>query len=151
MLQTRFAEGVALQSNGRVEIQLPDDNPCPLLILLQLVHGQFRKVARQIDLDKLTKIAVLVDKYELLGIAEVFIDYWLLDLEGTIPTAPNDTLILWICVAWVFKKLDIFQRVTQMAQLESKDLLHANELPIPQWVIGESLITDTVHDTKLKL
>ena len=42
-----------------------NDDPDVLTVLLYLVHGQFRKVPREVDLGTLTNLAILVDKYEL--------------------------------------------------------------------------------------
>ena len=50
MLQPKFKEGLQLHSYSYVELPLPDDNLAALLILLNLIYGQFKKVPRKIDL-----------------------------------------------------------------------------------------------------
>ena len=136
MLQPKFKEGLQLHSHGYAELPLPDDNPAALLILLNLIHGQFRKVPRKIDLWMLTELAVLVDKYELLETTEMLLDYWLQHLKGTIPVVLNDDLLPWICISRVFRKPDIFEKVTKVAQLESEGLLEVSEWPIPEHVLS---------------
>ena len=136
MLQPKFKEGLQLHSHGHAELPLPDDNPAALLILLNLIHSQLRKVPRKIDLWMLTELAVLVDKYELLETTEMVLDYWLQHLNCTIPLVLNDDLLPWMCISRVFRKPDIFEKVTKVAQLESEGLLEANQWPIPEHVLS---------------
>ena len=136
MLQPKFKEGLQLHSHGYAELPLPDDNSAALLILLNLIHGQFRKVPRKIDLWMLAELAVLVDKYELLETTEMLLDYWLPHLRCTIPLVLNDDLLPWICISRVFRKPDIFEKVTKVAQLESEGLLEVSEWPIPEHVLS---------------
>ena len=136
ILQPKFKEGLQLHSHGYTELPLPDDNPAALLILLNLIHGQFRKVPRKIDLWMLTELAVLVDKYKLLETAEMLLDYWLQHLKYTIPLVLNNDLLPWIYILRVFRKPDIFEKVTRVAQLESEGLLEVSEWPIPEYILS---------------
>lgn len=136
MLQGSFKEGQQLSSQGHTELPLPDDNPAALLILMNLIHGHTRKVPRTVDLGMLTELAVLVDKYELLEATEMVVDHWFQGLESDIPLSFTDDLLPWMCLSWVFKKPEIFRKVTRVAQLESEGLLEVDQLPIPQSVLG---------------
>lgn len=136
MLQVSFKEGQQLSSQGHTELPLPDDNPAALLVLLNLIHGQTRKVPRAVDLWMLTELAILVDKYELLETTEIVMEHWFQGVESDIPLSFTDDLLPWICLSWVFKKPEIFKKVTRVAQLESEGLLEVNQLPIPQSVLG---------------
>ena len=138
MLKVKYKEGLDLCSQGHVELPLPDDNPAAFLIILRLIHGQIRKVPRKIDFWMLTELAILVDKYELSETVEMLLDFWLQDLESTIPLTLNKYLLPWICISWVFKKSEIFNNLTQIAQMESKGLLEANQLPIPEYVLSKN-------------
>ena len=138
MLKVKYQEGLNLYSQGHAELPLPDDNPAAFLIILHLIHGQIRKVPRKIDLWMLTELAILVDKYELSETVEMMLDYWLQDLKSTIPLTLSNDLLPWICISWVFKKSDIFKKVTKTAQTESEGLLAANQLPIPESVLSKN-------------
>ncbi|KAL8857853.1 MAG: hypothetical protein Q9178_005609 [Gyalolechia marmorata] len=142
MLQASFKEGQQLSSQGHTELSLPDDDPAALLVLLHLIHGRIRMVPRTVDLGKLTNLAILIDKYELLEITEMIMDHWIQGLESDIPLSFTNDLLPWMCVSWVFKKPEIFEKVTRVAQLESEGNLQANQLPIPQSVLDQPLSTE---------
>ena len=137
MLQPGFLIGDKLRSQGYAELSLPDDNPIALLVLLNLVHGRIRKVPGKIDMWMLTELAVLVDKYELLEITEMFLDSWFKNLEISIPQEFNENLLPWMCISWVFNKQEIFMQVTKIAQLESEGPIEECELPIPASVLSK--------------
>ena len=137
MFEVKYKEGLSLQSQGHAELLLPEDNPAAFLIILHLIHGQPRKVPRKITLNMLTELAILVDKYDLLEPVEMFLDYWLQDLTSTIPRTLDDDLLPWICISWVFKKSNIFKKVTKIAQMESEGLLDADHLAISEWVLSK--------------
>ena len=139
MFKVKYKEGLDLYSQGHAELLLPEDNPAAFLIILYLIHGQPRKVPRKITLNMLTELAILVDKYDLLEPIEMFLDCWLQDLTSTISLTLNDDLLPWICISWVFNKSEIFKKVTKIAQVESEGLLEADQLPIPEWVLGKEL------------
>ncbi|KAL8837874.1 MAG: hypothetical protein Q9170_002349 [Blastenia crenularia] len=136
MFKAKYKEGLNLYSQGHAELLLPDDNPAAFLVIMHLIHGQISKVPRQINLWMLIELAILVDKYELLESVELLLDRWLQNLKSTIPQTLNNNLLPWICISWVFKKSEIFKKVTGIAQAESKGLLEANHLPIPESILN---------------
>jgi hypothetical protein len=158
MLQTTaFKEGHALASTGKVEVSLPDDDPDAFSIILNIIHGLTRKVPREVGLEMLTLIAVLVDKYQLQEVVEVFSDMWVARLKGGISMHYTAETMRWSCVSWVFGKPDEFTRVTKVAQLESRETLEKESigLPIPDRIIGifsmhlpvSPFLTDKTTDT----
>lgn len=118
------------------EIPLHQDDPEALLILLHTAHSQFGKVPRKVDLKTLTQIAILVDKYELLELTELLVDNWLLGVNDTIPSELNDDLQPWICIAAVFERESILQRVSEVSTRESKGTFDASNLPIDRQVLS---------------
>ena len=136
ILQPGFREGDSLRSGRSTELPLPEDHPFPMSILLNIIHGRLREVPRIVDLCMLTEIAILVDKYELLGITGMFLDFWLPNLEATIPRVFDSNLRLWICISWVFEKSKIFKQVTRIAQLESQGPIEEKRLPIPESLLS---------------
>ncbi|MCJ1476644.1 hypothetical protein MMC13_005312 [Lambiella insularis] len=137
MLKPGYLEGNKLLSQGYVELPLPDDNQAALLILMNLIHGKLKKVPRKITLEMLTELAILVDKYELLEITEVFRDCWFEDLKTSIPQEFNQDLLPWLCISWVFAETEVFRRVTMIAKMESEGTVEEYRLPIPCAVLGK--------------
>ena len=138
MLSRDFNEGITLEKQGKLEIHLPDDDPAALLIVLNVIHGHIRNVPRQIDLQTLTKIAVLVDKYEFHESIEWFSDVWIDHLKVDLPTTDIANITAWLCIAWVFKKPLEFYKMAYNALWESQDKfdLYTAQYPIPGRIIG---------------
>jgi hypothetical protein len=97
MLQGDFKEGVDLRTTGAAEIRLVGGHPAALLILLNIIHGHTRRVPRNVDFRMLTRIAVLVDKYQFHEVAEMFTDTWVEKLKGGSLT---DDLRAASCIYW---------------------------------------------------
>ncbi|KAH0538932.1 hypothetical protein FGG08_004523 [Glutinoglossum americanum] len=139
MLQGKFKEAAVLLSTGTVEIPLEDDNPAAFLILLNIIHGYTRKVPRKITLDLLTQIAILLDKYNCREVVEAFSERWIDQLRGDVPRSLTNTLLLWLCIAWIFEEPAEFRAITQIAERESPGVIEGdqvNSLPIPSSVLN---------------
>ena len=137
MLKPGFSEGDKLRTQGYADLRLPEDKPAPLLILLNLMHGRIRAVPRKVNMDMLTELAILVDKYELLEITEIVLNSWLNGMDKNIKEEFNNDLLSWICISYVFKKAKIFQRVTKIAQMQSRGPIEEHRLPIPESVLSK--------------
>ena len=72
MLSRSFRECIILQDTSTVEIELHDDDAEALAILLSIIHHQARGVTVSPGLLLLVKIAILVDKYDLLEAIGVY-------------------------------------------------------------------------------
>ena len=118
------------------ELQLPNDNPAALLVLLNAIHGRWRQLPHTIDLRMLVEISILVDKYELLEIAEVLLDRWYPALVATIPQAWNNDLLPWMCISMVFQNPKIWRHVTRIAQYESQYFITDHPLPVLHWSLS---------------
>jgi hypothetical protein len=139
MLSNTFSEGLALRSTGQLELPLPDDDPVAFEILLNIIHGHPRSVPRQIDLLLFSRLAMMVDKYELQEVVAVFSDTWITQLQNTLPKSCTPDLPPWLFISWVYDKPSIFSHVTKILQLESTGRLEEDELasfPIPKSIIG---------------
>ncbi|EFR04839.1 hypothetical protein MGYG_07842 [Nannizzia gypsea CBS 118893] len=134
MLEHRFGESQALRAVGSVEIPLPDDDPDAFLIVLNIIHGHLRQVPLQVDLQMLTQLAILVDKYELHERTEVFAGFWFGNLIPNIPNCYTDDIPFWTCVCWVFNKPEEFKRVTRLILRHGRGTLTFKELPVPSFV-----------------
>jgi hypothetical protein len=144
MLRGDFKEGVDLRTTKVTEIPLVEDHPAALLILLNIIHGHTRRVPRAVDFRILTRIAVLVDKYQFHEVAEMFTNTWVEKLRGSMPTSLTDDLRTAICIYWVFRKSSKFKRATQIALMDSNDtkslILNAaiGDSNVMQWCMEDS-------------
>ncbi|TGO58805.1 hypothetical protein BCON_0051g00450 [Botryotinia convoluta] len=138
MLQhNNFKEGRELASAGKIEISLPDDDPDAFAILMCIIHGRTRNVPRQIDLDLLSRISTLVDKYQLHEVVEIMSGRWISLLEAELPEEFTDDLLPWLSISWVFEKPSIFKEVTRIAERHSngKIVEDRDDIPIPNRVL----------------
>lgn len=140
MLQhNNFKEGRELASAGKIEISLPDDEPDAFSILMCVIHGRTRNVPREIDLDLLSRISTLVDKYQLHEVVEIMSDRWISLLEAELPEEFTDDLLPWLSISWVFEKPSIFKEVTRIAERQSNGKIgeDRDDIPIPNLVLGK--------------
>ncbi|KAE9378227.1 hypothetical protein N431DRAFT_435400 [Stipitochalara longipes BDJ] len=139
MLQhSNFKEGDELRSSGQVKVPLPDDDPAALKILLDIVHGRVRQVPRHVNLTTMTELSVLVDKYQMLEVVELYVEMWMSTLKTSVPMFFTADLLAWLSISWVFGLGDIFKQISRIAMRGSTDLFGAHEshLPIPQPVFA---------------
>jgi hypothetical protein len=136
-----YPEGRMLQTHGNVTMTLIDEDPDVMIILLRIVHGQTRKVPRQVSLDMLTKLAAVVNHRQMLEVVEVLSDIWISAFKHTSSPAGNTPEALsWLFIFWVFRKEDEFKKITLILQQECYDDLEykANCVaPIPASIICE--------------
>ncbi|KAM3075120.1 hypothetical protein ACMFMG_007422 [Clarireedia jacksonii] len=132
-----FKEGLEFGSTGKAEISLPDDDPHAFAILINIIHGRTRQVPREVDLDLLSRISTLVDKYQIHEAVEIMSDRWISLLESTIPEEFTDDLQTWLSISWVFEKSRIFREVTKIAERQSRGRVgeDRDDIPIPDRVI----------------
>ncbi|TDZ28499.1 hypothetical protein C8035_v007586 [Colletotrichum spinosum] len=137
-LKGPWMEGSVRNIDGRYHIEASEWDPAALLILMRVFHGQTRSVPRQICLDMLAKIAVLVDYYDSPEVIEVFTNIWIGELKDKLPTQYGRNMILWLLISHVFQKKGIFFQMTKIAATQSKEPVPTLELPIP------SIVTDII-------
>ncbi len=106
-------------------------------VVLSLIHSRTKDIPRIVTLEMLSKIAVLVDYYELHDAVHFYASLWIDTLRSSLPTSYGRDLILWICVSWVFKNASIFTAVTKLAVEHNPGKVPTLQLPIPEKVIGK--------------
>ena len=139
MLQhSNFKEGVEL-SKGPTEVPLPDDEPTSWKIILDVIHHNTRSVPQKINLQTMTNIAVLVDKYQLGDLLWLHAGIWVNDLKNTLPNLLTADWISWLCISWVFKLEKEFKHLTHIAlRLGHGDIRNDRNLPIPDHVLSKN-------------
>ncbi|TVY86226.1 hypothetical protein LAWI1_G007987, partial [Lachnellula willkommii] len=139
-----------LRRTGRATIALGDD-PDTFAILLNIIHGRTRQVPRQVSLDLLSKLAVLINYYAMLESVELFSDTWIENLkrEG-MPTEYNEHVLPWLFIFWVFEKGDDFRDMARLVQRECDERLDelVGAIPLPHTMIkamknGRRIAIDT--------
>jgi hypothetical protein len=124
MLKHSFSEGTSLQSTGKVEIPLPEDDSNLFEVLLNILHYRHRAVPETIALREFVKFAILVDKYQIsLETIEIHTTRWMAALKPGIPDDIEAGVEDWICIAWVFRLSDVFRDMTRLRIMQSKNIL----------------------------
>ncbi|KAK6215114.1 hypothetical protein QIS74_08133 [Colletotrichum tabaci] len=122
-------------ADGRYQVEASDWDSGALLTLMQVIHGRHRVVLRQVSLEMLAKIAVLIDYYDCLEVIEIFSSMWIESLKKSLPTQYGRDMVLWLLISHVFKQDEIFSQMTKIAVTQSKEPVLTLELPIPSIVI----------------
>ena len=127
--------------DGLYQISAKDWDETAFSIVLHVLHCQYSKVPEDVDLETLTKIAVIVDYHQLHEAMVLVSRTWLGTFKkAKLPTELNRELCLWLTVASVFREAGIFKSLTRIAILNAwKDMDFPEDLPIPPGVISEYL------------
>jgi hypothetical protein len=136
MLHNNFQEGQTLRATGTLQLPLPDDDPYALTILLDIIHARTKKVARAVSKDQILQIAILVDKYQLHELMEIYSDEWIRVLQPEVPQTWTQESLDWVCIFWVFGKGQEFKEITKIIQREAPRPISSDILPIPPAILG---------------
>ncbi|KAI0456916.1 hypothetical protein F5B21DRAFT_118768 [Xylaria acuta] len=110
-----------------------------MIIVLSIIHGKHDgvpiytlhlAVPQTVELNMLVEIARIVDYIECYEIMGYFAGIWIHHLEDDVPVSYNTELLLWICVAGVFRSDKVFERCTRVAIIESHSGIPTLGLPI---------------------
>ncbi|KAJ0140641.1 Uncharacterized protein HZ326_16480 [Fusarium oxysporum f. sp. albedinis] len=107
------------------------------LLLMRILHHKTREVPRAIGLERLAKIAVLVDYYGCHEAVEPWAETWIsnIDEEMTESFYSRD-LLLKLTIAWVFSDKKRLRSLTNTAIRTSRGPIPTLGLPIPYQVVG---------------
>jgi hypothetical protein len=105
-------------------------------IILTIIHGYHRDVPRSLSLEMLAKLAMIVDYHDCHESIELHADIWLANLKSQIPRVYGRDCILCMVISWVFKQPDMFRKMTGLALRHSGTLIEADDLPIPDNLLG---------------
>lgn len=115
-----FSESEELKEHGFVQVELldPEDDPTATMIILGILYGEDVQVPTELDLATLANVAVLVDKYQWHELVTPHAISWfdsLLNSQG-LPDAFDESLLMWLFIAWLFGMKDHFKAVSRIAQ-----------------------------------
>ncbi|PQE15497.1 BTB POZ domain-containing protein [Rutstroemia sp. NJR-2017a WRK4] len=117
----RFKEGEDLHNTGTVRIDLPDDEPLPFRILMNVIHCRSALVPKEVKPKTLYKLALLVDKYQMHDAVNLCSEIWIAHQDLDILTDTSEKLFVdgylkkhlyWLCISWIFADNVLFETVT---------------------------------------
>lgn len=131
---------------GAWVINLPDDNPQALKVILQIIHFRFGEVPKCPTIDELFEICILVSKYDCTHLIQPWAEKWGGLLKGFANNRNAPTLnfkVLW--VSWVLGCVRPFRDMVDSIILTSKidehgDLIHACGAKLEDIVLPEHLL-----------
>lgn len=115
-----------------------------LLRLMKTIHGYTRQVPRELDLERLAKMAVLVYYYQCHEAVEVFAESWLRVRPTRIYSSwkYGRDLVLQLVVSSVFHHQISMQHMIRIILDNSCGPLNNLDLPIPQDLVGGHTLTN---------
>ncbi|KAM0125726.1 hypothetical protein ACHAP3_009602 [Botrytis cinerea] len=142
----RFKEGVDFLADGKVDIELPEDDPVVFAIIANTIHNRNKLVAGQLTLELLTKVATLTEKYQMYEAMRWVSKQW---VQKTAPAATDPKgykfkdVITIMFISLVFDDASTFEWTTKEAIWRSKD-----DFVQIQWITVISLPQSSVPAIK---
>jgi hypothetical protein len=93
MFSDPWKEAGRLVAGKRFEIQSECEHGDAMLILMNIIHGRGSKVPREVTLDRLVEIAVLVDYCECREVVNVMAEIWMDKLLGSMPSTYGKDIV----------------------------------------------------------
>ncbi|KAH8883234.1 hypothetical protein GQ53DRAFT_699818 [Thozetella sp. PMI_491] len=87
-------------------VQLPEDDPTALTIILDIIHGRFDDIPQTLEVDALLNLTILTDKYDLAHLLRPWAKGWL-DFIRTHEGSSSNESLLWI--AWELGDVTMFR------------------------------------------
>ncbi|SMR64265.1 unnamed protein product [Zymoseptoria tritici ST99CH_3D1] len=120
------------KEDERMKIDLSDDDPIALSILLYISHLRFEMVPSFLSLKQLFALSVLTDKYEATRMVRPWIAHWL----SIWNFASMETKVANVWIAWEFGLLGDFERIATALVLDAEikddsDSLFYNSKELP--------------------
>lgn len=141
-LTHQWKESVTYRPDGRRCMDAEGWDEDALLIVMRLLHNLDRQVPRNVNLEMLAKIAVIVDYYDCHEAVQFFATAWIDGLKDELPSTCDRDLMLWLLVSSVFEVAEVFQKMSEVAVLKSTGPLPKLDLPIRDIIIGKySILT----------
>ncbi|KAF8247003.1 hypothetical protein K440DRAFT_661640 [Wilcoxina mikolae CBS 423.85] len=107
---SKFREATLVGSQDREPIAIEDDNYEALLVVLQVIHMRNTAISRAYTVEQLYDIAVICDKYDIIEPLIPWVHVWTTLSPGVISMSDS---LLWLFVAWVFRKSTLFRDVSR--------------------------------------
>lgn len=141
------ANSKAADRDGDWTVDLPEDKPQPMRILLHLAHARFHEIHDSLSIDEVYELTKLTHYYDATRLVVPWMGRLMPSIEDvlTSPVAESDTSIpkmLW--VSWELGLKDAFLDLSRKLLMESKGHWSAEEIAeqvqTPPGVLGASII-----------
>lgn len=113
MLSGGFAESKPSNTNTEWVVTLPEDEPEPMLIVLNIIHSRFSLVPEKLTLMKLYRVLVVTEKYDIIEITRPWARQWMNCVRNT-----HSPLLMWI--AWALGDATMFVATADMLVMRCK-------------------------------
>ena len=136
MMKWPFAqEGHGSNKEPR-EIEMLDDDPSALEIILNIAHLRFEAVPQSLGFEQLLSLATLTDKYQATRVLRPWISLWMMDISRFVGK-PGYEECAWI--AWEFGLEVDFERIVTHLILNAKTDKEGRCLVDDECLIGKQL------------
>lgn len=109
-----------------------------LLIVLQIIHGKTEEVDKNLDLEMVGKVALVVDYFQCPGPVTTYAEIWMDALpDHSDAITVTRELVLSVFIALVFGLKSRFSDCTHTAMTVGIAPMPTHGLPIPTSLIGE--------------
>jgi hypothetical protein len=149
-------------SNGLYQLTASGWDAEAFRIMLDVFHLRYRQIPKELSLDLLAKVAMLVDYYRCREAFDLLSPLWIeaARKNNTVPATYNRNVLLWLLIAWVFKMPEEFTKTTAIVVRQSEEAdARDMELGIPQPILGMNSLcvhwidldfcTDALRQTRL--
>ncbi|KAK3934812.1 hypothetical protein QBC46DRAFT_273059 [Diplogelasinospora grovesii] len=130
-------ESIARETDGPREISTEGWDVQAMIIIMNIVHHKWSQVPREVDLELLAKIAVVVDYYQTYEMGQFMGTLWVERLRTPLPDSYGREIMLWLCISSVFRDAEVFRHATKVVIRQCPRDLETLELPIPSAVVGK--------------
>ncbi|CAG8027830.1 unnamed protein product [Penicillium salamii] len=153
LLSERWPKGRALASGRVVQIGIDDCKAEELLLILNIIHGNFRAVPQKISFQTLVDVSLAADFFQCTDVVQPFALRWIDDLKADLPSKWTPEIPEWIMISVLFRHEDTFAHVTKIAVEHGTCPFETHNLPIPGNIKGmsQSNLSQEVSPTALTL
>jgi hypothetical protein len=123
LFKGRMAEAHELANKGSVSVNLDEDDPQAMEVILRVLHHQTQQLSINLDLSLIAKIAMHSDKYDTYTVLEPWVTKWL-DALQPIEKSPIDIGLFLLATRMVHAR----PQYTQASQVALKELAREFEL-----------------------
>ncbi|KAI1318488.1 hypothetical protein F5Y16DRAFT_117966 [Xylariaceae sp. FL0255] len=125
----------SLDADGLRHFDAEDWDEESLVILMRIIHRLNHHVPKKMNLERLAKIAVLVDYYQCHEVVEPFTEIWQQAAKALRPKEVGRDLVLLLFVSRTFRWHSVFETTTKTALEQCKGPLPTLHLPIPLTIV----------------
>ncbi|KAH8204659.1 hypothetical protein TruAng_001134 [Truncatella angustata] len=144
MLYGDFAEAdpSTRAAMGEWIVRLPEDKPVTMGLFLSIIHGSYDETLRNLSLDKIYDLTVVVHYYDATKVLRPWVEVWINHIANLVEDINTPMLkVLWI--AWELGAIPLFQTVSRYVLLEFDaadfaDALSCSSIQTPPGVLGKS-------------